>query len=139
MAWTCPSCGRNLTVRNQEHTCGLYDLDSHFDQKDPLSRLALEWMLDRLERLGPIDVLPLKTTIAFASGANVAFLTTKRRGALLSFVLPKGTQSSRFLPGPTAYGRAKAIFRVKVLDPSELDEELEALLNEAYAISANPC
>ena len=129
--WICPECGRSLTVRNQEHVCGLYDLAGHFEGKDPAGRTAFDWICAAFDSLGPYDVLPMKTMIAFACGVNLAFLKTKRRGAEISIVLATPPSSGR-VTGVLSYSRTKAIYRIPIRDISELDAELEAWLRAAY-------
>ena len=128
--WRCPKCGRTLQVKNQEHVCGLYDLESHFDRKDPVGRTAFDWLCATFEPFGEFDVLPMKTTIAFARGVNRAFLTTRRTGADISLVLARALASPR-VTGSTTYSRTKTIYRIFVKHKSELDEELEKWAKEA--------
>ncbi len=129
--WTCPRCGRTLVVPNQEHVCGLHDLESHFERKDPIGKKAFDWMSDLFGMLGPHDILPMKTTIAFASGVNLAFLTTKRKGAEISIVM-NGTVSSPRFCAEVPYSRTKRICRLRIYDESELDSELADWLKRAY-------
>ena len=129
--WICPNCGRSLTVRNQEHVCGLYDLEGHFERRDPLGRIAFDWICAVFEPLGAYDVLPMKTTIAFARGVNIAFLKTKRNGAEASVVLSRPLVSPR-VAGEVVYSRTKTIYRIPVLEESDLDSELRGWLVEAY-------
>lgn len=131
MSWTCPKCGRTLTVRNQEHTCGHYDLEGHFERRDPIGRVAFDWMVSLFESFGSCDVLSMKTMIAFASGVNFAFIGTKRTGVEISFVLTRPLAHARVV-GEVPYSRTKTIYRVLVCEPSELDGELAAWLREAY-------
>jgi Domain of unknown function (DUF5655) len=128
--WTCPQCGRTLTVRNQEHTCGLYDLEGHFEGKDPIAQLAFDWLCDAFKPNGPYDVLPMKTMVAFARGSNKAFLVTKRSGAEVSFVLSRPLSNPR-VTGQTPYGKVKTIYRVRVSSETDLDDELLAWVREA--------
>lgn len=129
--WTCPLCGRTLNVRNQEHVCGRYDLDSHFINKDLVGRIAFDWMCDMFDSLGEYEMLPMKTTIAFIEGVNVAFLTTKRKGAEISIVMPKPPDSPR-VGALVPYSKSKTIVRFRIADARELDQELAAWLREAY-------
>lgn len=132
--WTCPKCGRTLTVRNQEHTCGLYDVELHFTHKNSFCRTAFDWMLSVFDAIGGCDVLPMKTTIGFAKGVNVAFLTTKRIGAEISIVLSRPLASSR-VTRRVPYSRTKTIYRVRITSDSDLDDELADWLREAYLSS----
>ena len=134
--WVCPQCGRSLTVRNQEHTCGLFDFEAHFEGKDPIGRIAFDWICMVLDGRGPYEVLPMKTTIAFANVVNVAFVTTKRQGVELSFVLSAGGSYPR-LPKSDPYSKTKSIYRARITKSAELDEELTDLLTQAYALSSS--
>ena len=129
--WVCPKCGRRLRIANQEHVCGLFDLDSRFERKDPLGRIAFDWMLHSLGKL-PYDLLPMKTMIAFAAGeGNFAFLRTKKWGAEISLVLQEAPSG----PSPFAsvpYSRSKTIYRFRVGAESDLDGALRGLLLSAY-------
>jgi hypothetical protein len=135
--WVCPVCGRTLMVRNQEHVCGLFELEPHFDGKDPVARVAFDWICSELDGLGAYDVLPMKTMIAFANRVNVAFIRTKRRGVEVSLVLAQAPASPRFFQ-TVAYSRSKSIHRVLVLQESELDVELRTWLRAAY-LESQPC
>ena len=132
--WTCPKCGRNLRVPNQEHVCEIYRLEPHFEKRDPLGQIAFEWICDILDPLGPYQILPMKTTIGFAQQGNIAFLTTKRRGAELSFILAPGLSEPRFC-GVTPYSKSKAIYRVRIAGETELDDEASEWLRQAYALN----
>jgi len=119
-------------VRNQEHTCGLSDLESHFDGKDPIGRHAFDWICDLLDPLGEYDILPMKTMIAFAMPSNIAFLKTKKKGVEVSFVLGRTVDSGRIV-GTVDYSKSRRIFRVIVSDTSDLDEQLGNWIREAAA------
>ncbi len=129
--WTCPKCGRTLVVPHQEHVCGLSDLEGHFERKDRIGKTAFEWMCAQFDSLGSYDILPMKTTIGFASGVNIAFLTTKRKGVEISIVLGGIVSSPRFSK-EVPYSRTKTIYRLRINEVSELDEELSAWLRDAY-------
>lgn len=122
-------------MRNQEHVCGLYDLEGHFERRDPLARAAFDWMCSVFEPLGPYDILPMKTTIAFARGVNVAFLKTKRVGVEISVVLSRPLGGPR-VAGEVVYSRTKTIYRIPVLGEAELDPELRGWLVEAFELAA---
>lgn len=135
--WICPKCSRTLGVANQEHVCELHDLSSHFDGRDPLGSAVFDWICDAFQSLGPHDVLPMKTMIAFACGVNLAMLKTKRSGAEIWLVLASRPASSR-VSGVVPYSKTKAIYRVPIRKASDLDEELRGWICDAYALRALP-
>jgi len=129
--WICPKCGRKLYIRNQEHTCNLSSFEAHFEKKDPVGRIAYDWMCSILDDLGEYDVLPMKTMIAFAHDGNKAFLVTKKSGADVSFVLTRPIASKR-ISGTTPYSKTKTIYRVRINEQKQLDDELASWLQEAF-------
>jgi hypothetical protein len=106
-------------------------LEGHFANRDPIGRTAFDWIYSEFESLGPFEVLPMKTTIAFAQGVNLAFVTTKRSGAEISLVLPAGAVSDRFT-GSVPYSRTKAIYRTRITNVTDLDDQMRAWIQEAY-------
>lgn len=40
--WTCPECGHAFVTRNLWHSCGRYELDPHFERRDPRVRATFE-------------------------------------------------------------------------------------------------
>ncbi|MBS1724300.1 MAG: hypothetical protein JSS66_15260 [Armatimonadetes bacterium] len=134
--WICPECGRTLRIKNQEHVCGRYDLESHFHGKGDVSRAAFDWLCERFQPFGEYDVVPMKTTIAFIRGANIAFLTSKKTSADVSFVLD-GPVSSPRLSGSTPYGRGTSIHRVRISSEADLDGELAGWIETAQVQRAS--
>jgi hypothetical protein len=132
--WNCPKCGRELRIANQEHVCGLYDLEPHFKNRDPIGQVAFDWVCDQIDPLGEYNVMPMKTFIALANGVNFAFVKTKKRGVEISLVLETIPAGSRFQL-VTIYSRTKSIYKMTALDPSDLDEGLNELLQSAYLIT----
>jgi hypothetical protein len=132
--WVCPRCGRRLCVANQEHACGVYDLESHFVGKDPIGRAVFDWVCAQSGALGSFDVLPMKTMIGFQARSNYAFLVTKKKGAELSLLL-EGAASHPLLRRVDPYGPGKSFHRFRIEGEGDLDEELGLLLRKAYEVN----
>ncbi|MEA3001744.1 MAG: hypothetical protein QOH81_532 [Sphingomonadales bacterium] len=52
--WHCPRCGRSFANRNQSHSCGLGELDRHFERTSLEMRRIYEAFLAMLESFGPV-------------------------------------------------------------------------------------
>lgn len=115
--------------------CGLYDLEPHFENRDPLGLVAFDWMCDFLDPLGSYNVMPMKTFIAFANHVNFAFLKTRKSGVDLSLVLDTAPSTGDFRM-VTVYSRNKAIYKTTIRDACELDERLADHLANAYRLTA---
>jgi len=129
--WVCPRCGRRLSVPKQEHACGHFDLESHFEGKDPVARVVLQWIRERSEPLGKFDILPMKTMIGFQARSNYAFLVPKKKGADLSLLLAEPA-SHPLLLRSDPYGPGKSFYRFWIETPADLDDALGTLLRKAF-------
>lgn len=129
--WICPRCGRRLRVANQEHTCGHFESESHFDGKDPVGRLVFEWILQGCETLGVLDVLPMKSMIGCQARSNFAFVKTRRTGVELNLLLT-GPVDHPLVTKIDPYGPLKNFYRFRIRAVEDLDNELASLLERAY-------
>jgi hypothetical protein len=130
--WTCPRCGRTFANRNQTHSCGRQALDDHFRNKPAEVRALYDAFVEALEALGPVEVLPEKTRIAFHVRMSFAQVTPRRRWLDGHLVMPRRHESSRFRSVQTLGPRSHVHF-FRLLSPAEIDDEFRALLSEAYA------
>jgi len=131
--WTCPSCGRSFANRNQQHACGLLDLDRHLAGKDPEVVAIFGRLVELAERNGPVTVLAEKTRIAFQVRMSFAAFTLRRRWVDGHVVLARRLDHPRFRRVETFSPRNHLHqFRLERLD--EVDEEVAAWLAEAYRV-----
>ncbi|MFQ5690991.1 MAG: DUF5655 domain-containing protein [Gemmatimonadota bacterium] len=102
--WTCPECGARLVTRNLWHSCGRATLD------DWTARIAF---MGRV-RFGSITSL-------------------SERGMTCSFALPAPLDSPR-LVNVKEVAPGWWVHRLRVTDPSQLDEEVQAWVRESYRL-----
>ena len=62
--WRCSACGERFTTRNQNHSCGTFDLDALFAKSDPIVRVLFDRFVALVKKQGPVRVIPQKTRIA---------------------------------------------------------------------------
>jgi hypothetical protein len=131
--WRCERCGREFANRKQTHTCGLHDLEHHFAGKSPLVRELFERVVAAIRAIGPVEVLPEKTRIAFHVRMSFAQVTPRKRWLDGHVVLARRLESSRFRRVQTFSPRNHLhVFRLETLD--DVDAEFRAWLAEAYAV-----
>lgn len=131
--WTCPRCGRSFANRNQQHACGLLDLDRHLAGKDPEVVAIFGRLVELAERNGPVTVLAEKTRIAFQVRMSFAAFTLRRRWVDGHVVLARRLEHPRFRRVETFSPRNHLHqFRLEHLE--EADEEVAAWLAEAYRV-----
>jgi uncharacterized protein DUF5655 len=131
--WRCERCGREFANRNQSHACGRHDLEHHFEDKPPAIRALFDAIVDAVRTIGPVEVLPEKTRIAFHVRMSFAQVTPRRRWLDGHVVLARRRESPRFRRIETFSPRNHLhAFRIETLE--DIDAEFRDWLAEAYAV-----
>lgn len=131
--WRCPECGRVFANRNQSHTCGLHDLESHFRGKPPEIRALFDGVVRLIESIGPVRILPEKTRIAFQVRMSFAQVTPRQRWLDGHLVLARRLEHPRFLKVQT-FSPRNHLHAFRLTSASELDAEFRAWMEEAYRV-----
>jgi hypothetical protein len=132
--WRCRKCEREFANRNQTHTCaGLHDLEHHFRGKPPGIRRMFDRVRAMVEAIGPVRVLPEKTRIAFQVRMSFAQVTPRNKWLDGHVVLARRLDSPRFRKVET-FSPRNHLHVFRITDESEIDDELQAWLAEAYAV-----
>ena len=132
--WVCAECGRTFANRNQTHTCApARELEAHFAGRPPQVRALFDAFADRVRACGPVSVIPEKTRIAFHVRMSFAVVTPRRDGLVGHFVLARRVEHPRFVKVET-FSRRNHVHVFRLGDVSELDDEFQAWIAEAYAV-----
>jgi hypothetical protein len=131
--WRCERCGREFANRNQSHACGRHDLEHHFAAKPPEIRALFDAVVSAIREIGPVEVLPEKSRIAFHVRMSFAQVTPRRRWLDGHVVLARRRESPRFRSIQSVSPRNHVhIFRLE--KPGDIDVEFRGSLREAYAV-----
>ena len=132
--WRCPECSRTFANRNQSHFCGsTTSLDAHFEGREPIVRELFDRFVEHVRALGPVEVIPEKTRIAFHVRMSFAVLSTRKSSLVGHFVLARRAEHARFTRVETFSARNHLhAFRIESLD--DFDDDFVAFLAEAYAV-----
>jgi len=131
--WKCPRCKRTFANRNQTHTCGLHDLESHFRDKPPEIRALYDAVLAAVLALGPVTVLPEKTRIAFHVRMSFAQVTPKKGWLDGHVVLARRLEHPRFRSIQT-FSPRNHLHTFRITQLADVDDDFRAWLAEAYAV-----
>ena len=131
--WICPKCGRGFANRNQSHSCSNVQLKDHFVGREPQVVQTFHRLLAAATKSGPVTVLPEKTRIAFQVRMSFAAFTLKRRWIDGHVVLARKLDSSRFTRFEY-FSPGNQLHAFRLLEPAEVDDEVEAWLAEAYLV-----
>jgi hypothetical protein len=131
--WRCERCGRQFANRNQTHSCGRYDLDHHFEGKPPAIRALFDAVVDAIRAIGPVEIVPEKSRIAFQVRMSFAQVTPRRGWLDGHVVLARRLESPRFRSIQTISPRNHVhVFRLE--KQRDIDAEFRKWLREAYAV-----
>jgi hypothetical protein len=132
--WECPRCGRAFAARHQSHACApLGRLEDHFAGSEPHVRATFDAVRAAADRLGPFDVLPERTRIAFHRRMSFAAFVPRRRWLDGHVVLAERLASERFRR-VEVYSPRNVLHAFRLAGPEEVDAEVEAWLTAAYAV-----
>ena len=132
--WTCPRCGRTFANRNQSHACGsIWSLEHHFAGIDPCVKQTFDHVVAVLRKLGPVELLPEKTRIAFHVRMSFAALMPKKRWLDGHVVLARRLDSPRFKKIYVVSPR-NVVHEFRLTSPADVDAEVASWLREAYAV-----
>jgi hypothetical protein len=131
--WTCPACGRGFANRSQSHACGRHELEPHFAGKAPEIRALFEAFVARLGEIGPFEILPQKTRIAFHVRMSFAQLTPKQKRIDGHLVLAAPCPRP-FVRRIETIGPRNHVHHFRLEDEADLSDVFLALLRDAHAV-----
>jgi hypothetical protein len=132
--WRCPVCGQRFVTRNMPHSCAVIALDAFFDAAKPELRSVFDRYVEAARANGPVAVNATKSRVALQVRMRFAGIERPRRQYLIAtFVLTTPIRSVRlsrveYVP-PYYY-----VHRVRLHEPTDIDEELERWLAQAYQV-----
>lgn len=133
--WRCKQCGREFANHNQSHACATHDLEHHFTNKPPRIRSLFDRVVEAIQSIGPVRVLPEKTRIAFQVRMSFAQITPRRGWLDGHVVFARRVDSPRFTRVET-FSPRNHLHAFRLTDESDIDGEFRAWLLEAYAVGA---
>lgn len=134
--WTCDSCERTFGRRGQSHDCapGL-TLEEYFETGPAHERPIFDEVMRRLEPLGPIHLDIVSVGIFLKNPRTFAQLRPMDRWVAVWFPLRRPA-THRTITRKVAEQAGRYWHVANVASPADVDEELVALLTEAYTDTA---
>jgi hypothetical protein len=131
--WTCPACARTFANANQSHTCGRHALETHFEGKPNAIRALFDAFVARLAEIGPVEILPQKTRIAFHVRMSFAQLTPRRGWIDGHLVLAEPTPRP-FVRSIETFSPRNHVHHFRLTSAADLDAAFVELLRAAYQV-----
>lgn len=131
--WRCKRCGRSFANLEQKHACGRHDLEHHFAGKSPDIRALFDAVVATIRDIGPVEVIPEKTRIAFHVRMSFAQVTPRRRWLDGHVVLARRRESPRFRNVQT-FSPRNHLHTFRIAQLTDIDAEFRDWMAEAYAV-----
>ncbi len=133
--WNCPNCGRSFRNTNQDHSCMITDLESHFVNKQQNVIDTFEKIKNEVMQLEGIQINSVKNAILFQAKSNFLAVKPKKTHLAIEFVLDEKVDEFPIYKTFQATKSKWAHF-VRLESPEEVDEQLILWLRKAYKISS---
>ena len=73
--WVCPKCKQRFVNNSQWHSCGKNTVDGFLKGKTTSARKLFWYFVKQYQKIGPFDLHPAKTRVAFAAQIRFAGVT----------------------------------------------------------------
>lgn len=133
--WICPSCGRIFRNTNQDHSCMITDLESHFVNKQQQVIDTFVKIKNEVLKLEGVRINSVKNAILFQAKSNFLALKPKKTHLDIEFVLDEKVDEFPIYKTFQAT-KSKCAHFVRLESPEEVDEQLILWLRKAYKISS---
>ena len=131
--WRCPKCRRRFANRNQTHFCGRHTIGAHFAGKSKTIATIYRAFVSALRDVGPVQVLPEKTRIAFQVRMSFAQLTPRRQWIDGHLVLARPTPAA-CIRKIESFSRRNHVHYFRLASVEDITPELVRLMRDAYAV-----
>jgi len=132
--WTCPTCHRTFKNTNQDHSCAVTDIESHFFNKDQEVKATFEKLYRKVSTFGPFTLNSVRHAILFTAVSHFLAVKPKRKWLDIEFVLPYPMEGFPIHKTVQA-GKNKWAHFMRLESEEEVDGMLIGWLQEAYAVS----
>ena len=130
--WICPQCGRQFGRNRQSHDCApAMTLDEYFSTGPAHERPVFDAVMSHVKTLGDVHVEPVSVGIFLKSPRKFAELRPMQRWVSLSFSLNRRASHRAIVRKVIPYG-GRCFHVANVATPADFDDDLRALITEAY-------
>ena len=132
--WTCPTCRRTFKNTNQDHSCQVTNIESHFIQKPENIKLIFEKLLSVFEAFEGITINSVKNAILITAKSHFLAIKPKKAWLDIEFVLDEKVDEFPIHKTIQATKTKWAHF-IRLGSPHEIDEQLISWLKRSYEVS----
>jgi predicted transport protein len=129
--WKCPNCGRSFRNTNQDHSCIITDLETHFVNKQQNVIDAYAVIKSEAMKLDGVKINSVKNAILFQAKSNFLAVKPKKTHLDIEFVLNERIEEFPIYKTFQAT-KSKIAHFVRLKSSDEVDEQLISWLKMAF-------
>ncbi len=131
--WTCPKCNRQFRNTNQDHSCELVDMGSHFVNKQQNVIETFDKLKIEVLKFEGVRINSVKSAILFR--AKSTFLAVKPKSSFLDIEFVLDEKIEEFPIHKTVQAsKSKWAHFMRIGSLEEIDEQLIKWLSKAYLV-----
>lgn len=133
--WQCKKCKREFQKVNQSHSCTVFPLEKHFENKDK-SKELFEYLKQQIEKkIGPVKIESLPCCIHFVGTYSFGACWAIKDGIRVDFRVnnPIKTKRKHKL---NHMSKNRYLYYFDIFNKSEIDSELLGWIKESYNLNS---
>ncbi len=133
MTWVCPKCKKVFKNKNQAHSCAIVDLSEHIKNKPPHVKATFDKLIQELNKIGKININPVKTSIQVKATATFLSIQPKKDHIKIEFQL--GSEIDEFPIYKTFQISKNRVLHFAILkNPQDVNTKLMSWLEKSYEL-----
>jgi hypothetical protein len=130
--WTCPSCGRRFTRREQNHSCGDYSVERFLEGASERALGLFERFSEEVGAVGTFEYAPGKTRVGFQTRRIFAAINGHGKDHIRGHLVMNGEFPSDKFTSVTRVCDTDIAHNFRIDSEDFFDERFTELLKEAF-------
>lgn len=129
--WQCPKCKREFSKNNQSHSCVVYPIEKHFQNKDYSKKLFKELVNQIEKNIGGVKIESLPCCIHLVSGYTFSGVWLLEDRVRLDFRVPYNIESKRII-NKEELSINRKLYYLEIVEEKDIDDELLGWIRDSY-------
>ena len=129
--WQCPKCKREFSKNNQSHSCVVYPIEKHFQNKDYSKKLFKELVNQIEKNIGGVKIESLPCCIHLVSGYTFSGVWLSKDRVRLDFRVPYNIESKRII-NKEELSINRKLYYLEIVEEKDIDDELLGWIRDSY-------
>lgn len=129
--WQCPKCKREFSKQNQSHSCVVYPIEKHFQNKD-YSKKLFKKLVNQIEKnIGDVKIESLPCCIHLVSSYTFSGVWLSKDKLKMDFRVDYQIDSKRIIKQEKLSSN-RDLYYVELKDEKDIDNELLKWIKDSY-------